>query len=97
MKNFYIELKWAAIFVCALFVWMYIEKLTGLHDVHIAKHLIYTNLFAIIAIAIYVLALRDKKQHFYNGLMSWKQGFISGIVTICCEHFYHARLFSEYH
>lgn len=28
----------------------------------------------------YFLALKNKKQSFFNGLMNWKQGFISGMV-----------------
>jgi len=59
---------------------MYFEKAIGLHDEHIGQHAIYTNFFAIIAILIYVLALRNKKNDFFNGSMNWKQGFISGIV-----------------
>lgn len=80
MRNFKIEFKWALIFIAALLVWMYIEKATGLHDTYIAQHLIYTNLFALIAISVYVLALRDKKLHFFNGKMNWKQGMISGVI-----------------
>lgn len=80
MKNFQIEFRWALIFSMALLLWMFLEKAIGLHDEYIAKHAIYTNLFAIVAIIIYVLALRNKKQHFFNGSMNWKQGFISGIV-----------------
>jgi len=80
MKNFKVEFKWATIFICAQLIWMYLEKASGLHDEHIAKHLIYTNFFGIIAISIYVLALRDKKRSFYYGIMSWKQGLVSGIV-----------------
>jgi hypothetical protein len=37
-------------------------------------------LFMIPAIWIYVLALKDKKLHYYNGVMSYKQGFISGLI-----------------
>jgi len=80
MKNFQIEFRWALIFSLALLVWMYFEKAIGLHDAHIGQHAIYTNLFAIIAIIIYVLALKDKKRSFFNGDMNWKQGFISGMV-----------------
>lgn len=80
MKNFKIEFKWAMIFILAQLVWMYLEKTTGLHDEHIGQHLIYTNLFGIVAIALYVLALRDKKQLFVNGKMNWKQGLVSGVV-----------------
>lgn len=80
MKNFKIEFKWAIIFILAQLGWMYLEKASGLHNEHIDQHLIYTNLFAIVAIVLYVLALRDKKLHFFKGTMNWKQGFISGIV-----------------
>ena len=29
---------------------------------------------------LYYLAFKDKKKNYYNGEMSWKQGFISGVV-----------------
>lgn len=80
MKNFRIEFRWALIFSMAQLAWMYFEKAIGLHDEHIGQHAIYTNLFAIIAIIIYVLALSNKKNDFFYGAMNWKQGFISGIV-----------------
>jgi len=80
MKNFKIEIKWALIFIVVQLIWMFLEKAVGLHDEHISKHLIFTNFFAIVAIIVYVLALRDKKNTFFKGTMNWKQGFISGIV-----------------
>lgn len=80
MKNFTIEIKWAVVFAAASLVWMFIEKSAGWHDVHIDKHPIYTNIFALVAIALYIFALREKKKKFFNGKMDWKQGFISGII-----------------
>lgn len=80
MSKFRIEIKWAVIFSLATLLWMVFEKSMGWHDVLIEKHAIYTNFFAIIAIAVYVLALLDKRKVDYNGKMSWKQGFISGII-----------------
>ena len=83
MKKYTIEIKWGAIFSIAMILWMILEKSVGLHDVHIDKHPIYTNLFAIVAIIIYILAIKDKKKNFFNNNMDWKQGFVSGIyVTI---------------
>lgn len=59
------------------------ERLIGLHDEHIANHAIYTNFFAIFAVAVYVFALRDKKKSPYGGTMTWNQGFTTGfIITI---------------
>ncbi len=61
-------------------VWMLLEKLAGLHDTHIDKHPVFTNFIAIPAILVYVLALLDKRKRDYNGIMSYKQGFISGLI-----------------
>lgn len=80
MGKIKLEIKWAFIFIATMLVWMVLEKLVGLHDTHIDKHMYMTNLFAIPAILIFVLALRAKKTKDYNGQMSYKQGFISGLI-----------------
>jgi hypothetical protein len=80
MKNIRIELKWAVIFILMGLSWMILEKLVGLHSTHIDKHAIYTNLVAIPAILIYYLALRDKRDNFYDGYMSYGKGFFAGSI-----------------
>lgn len=80
MKKFSIEIKWALIFVAVALMWMFLERLTGLHSTHIDKHATYTNLFAIPAILVYLLALREKRENAYSGSMTWKQGFVSGLI-----------------
>lgn len=80
MKTRTIEIKWAIIFSIVGLLWMLLEKLTGLHSTHIDKHMYLTNLFAISAIIVMVLALKDKKRNFYKGQMSYKQGFVSGLI-----------------
>jgi hypothetical protein len=80
MKNLKIEIKWAIIFSVIGLLWMLLEKLVGLHSTHIDKHMYLTNLFAIPAIIVMVLALKDKKKDFYGGQMTYKQGLISGII-----------------
>ncbi|MCK9450237.1 MAG: DUF4199 domain-containing protein [Bacteroidales bacterium] len=79
MKNLKIEIKWALIFVLTSLIWMLLERLSGLHSQYIDKHAIYTNLFAVPAILVYVFALRDKRNNFNEGIISYKQGFISGL------------------
>lgn len=79
MKKYSLEIKWGIIFTVAALLWMAIEKLAGWHDEGIANHAIYTNIFAIIAIALYVLALRSKRRQLGNQ-MTWKEGFISGAI-----------------
>lgn len=80
MKNFAIEIRWGIQFSLVSLVWMIFEKTMGWHDELIHKQAIYTNLFAFVAIAIYFLALYDKKKNFYQGTMDWKQGFVSGMI-----------------
>lgn len=80
MKKYSTEIKWGVIFAISTLVWMYFEKGMGWHDELIAQQLIYTNLFALVAIVIFVLALKEKRKKDFGGKMSWKQGFISGII-----------------
>ena len=80
MKNFSIEIKWGVLFSIVSLAWMLLEKTVGLHDQYIAKQAMYTNLFGLVAIGIYILALSDKKKNFYKNKMTWKQGFLSGMA-----------------
>lgn len=80
MHQIRIEVKWAIIFSLMTLAWMVLERISGLHGKYIDYHLYLTNLFAIPAILVMVMALRDKKASFYSGKMSYKQGLISGII-----------------
>lgn len=80
MKNYRIEIKWALIFTVTGLLWMVFEKAMGWHSENIEKHPLYTNFFGILAILIYFLALREKRKDFYDGLITWRQGFVSGIL-----------------
>lgn len=80
MKKIKIEIKWAFVFIVATLLWMLLERLAGLHDQYIDKHQYFTMIFVILAVWIYVLALKDKKKRYYNGRMSFKQSFVSGVI-----------------
>lgn len=80
MKTIKIEIKWALIFSVVGLLWMVLEKVCGLHGKYIDYQLYLTNLFAIPAIVVMVMALTDKKKRFYHGQMNYKQGLISGTV-----------------
>ena len=80
MKQYKIEIKWAVIFTIMTLLWMACEKLIGLHDQYIDRHLLYTNLIAIPAIAIYFFAIREKKINFYHGQMDFREGLRCGFV-----------------
>ena len=80
MKKLTIEIKWSFIYIIIALFWILFEKLLGLHDQYIDKHPIYSSLFVIPSIIVYIFALKDKKKNFYNGNMNWKQGFLTGIT-----------------
>ncbi|MFD2587529.1 DUF4199 domain-containing protein [Croceitalea marina] len=80
MKKFTTEIKWALLFTIAGLLWMLLEKILGWHDEHIAKHAVYTNFFAVIAIALYVFALVEKRNKDLGGKMTWFQGVASGML-----------------
>lgn len=79
MKKYAVELKWALLFSGVTLAWVFLEKSVGLHGPHIAKQPIYGYLFAPLAIALYVLALREKKFKTFSGMLTWRQGLVSGI------------------
>jgi len=88
LSNLKIEIKWAAIFVGFTLLWLTMEKTLGFHDEKIAQHPIITNIIMIPAILIYLFGLLDKRKNSYDGIMSFKQGFVAGFtisifVTIC--------------
>lgn len=80
MISLKIEIKWAIYFSLMGLAWMLLEKLSGLHSTHIAYHQYLTNLFAIPAIWFCVMALKDKKNNFYGGTITYLQGLVSGSV-----------------
>ncbi|MEL6842716.1 MAG: DUF4199 domain-containing protein [Bacteroidota bacterium] len=80
MNKYRTEIKWGLIFTGMMLLWMIGESLTGLHDEHIDKHPIFTNLILFPAIIIFVLALREKRDKDLNGKMTWMQGFIAGLI-----------------
>ena len=80
MKNIKIEIKWALIFIFISLAWMALEKALGWHDEKIADHATLTNIFAFPAIAIYGFALLDKRKNYYHGRMTYKKGFLAGLV-----------------
>lgn len=80
MNKISIEIKWGIIFSLVGLLWIVLEKLSGLHDTYLDYHLYLTNLFAIPAIIVMVLALKDKKKNFYDGDMTYSEGMLSGVV-----------------
>ena len=79
-NNYKLEIKWGLIFLSMSLIWMILEKISGLHDENLKYHQYFTSLIFFPAVTVYVLALKDKKKKYYNGVMSYKQGFITGLI-----------------
>lgn len=79
MKKFAIEIKWGIRYFFAYLVWVYIEKMSGYYSEKIDDYLLYSMLFNVIAIFIYIMAIKDKKKNYFNNSMDWKQGAVTGI------------------
>jgi nitrate/nitrite transporter NarK len=80
MKQFSIEFKWAFNFFIASMLWMMIEKTLGYHDEKIQYQPLFAMIFGLVTVGIYILALREKKQKFYQNQMNWREGFVSGLT-----------------
>ena len=80
MSKYKTEIKWGIIFVLATLIWNFLEKSLGFHGENIEQHPVVTNFFFIPAILIYVLGIREKREKDLGGNMTFKQGFIAGMI-----------------
>ncbi|MGC4042090.1 MAG: DUF4199 domain-containing protein [Flavobacterium sp.] len=79
-KNYTIEIKWAIRFTLLTLAWAIGEKAIGLHDQYIENYGMCSLLFFFPAVLFFFLAIREKKKYVYNNSMTWRQGFVSGII-----------------
>ena len=83
MGTYKTEIKWGVIFTLVMLLWMVFERLMGWHGENIDQHATMSIIFAVVAIAIYVFALLDKRNNDLGGRMTWSQGFTSGFwITV---------------
>ena len=80
MKNFAIEIRWAIIAIVLSVFWIFLEKSLGLYDTNLKWQPLFSMLIGFAVIPLYYFAIRDKKKNFYNGVITWKQGFFTGLI-----------------
>jgi hypothetical protein len=80
MGKFKTEIKWGIIFVLTTLIWNFLEKSLGFHGENIAQHAVVSNFFMIPAFFIYVLGIREKREKDLGGTMTFKEGFIAGMI-----------------
>jgi hypothetical protein len=97
------EIIFGLLFFGMNLLWMWGEKLAGLHDVNIADHATYTNLFAIPSVLLYAFAMY-KKQKDLGMQMPFMIGLKSGIgitlivtaLTPMMQYIIHTIITPEY-
>lgn len=81
MEKFKIEFKWASIFTGIHLIWIYIEKYLGLHDEYIDYHSIVGLVILLPLCLVIFLNLKEKREEYYKGKMSWQKAFFSGVLV----------------
>ena len=79
MKSWDLEMKWGLLFTLVALLWMVMEKALGWHDEHLDKHMLLTNLFAIPAIWVFVLAMKEIRIKRFGGQINFKQAFVAAL------------------
>ena len=64
-------------FVLSAILWHLFERIFGLHGEYIHLHPLFTNLFFIPTVVLYVLALKEKRRKL-GGNITYKQAFFAG-------------------
>lgn len=104
MKKFAIEIKWGIRYAFLWILWLFIEKSSGYYEAKIADHALYSMLFIFVTIFVYYVAIKEKKNDFFKGEMSWKQGCVTGIfltivmaiLTPICQIIFHKAIAPEF-
>lgn len=104
MKKFAIEIKWGIRYAFIWILWLFIEKSSGYYDVKIKDYALYSMLFTFVLIFVYYVAIKEKKNDFFKGEMSWKQGCTTGIfltivmaiLTPFCQIIFHKAIAPEF-
>ena len=79
MKKFAIEIKWGIRYIFVVLAWVLLEKYTGAYAHHIDYYFLYSLGFYVLAFLMYLLAIKEKKESYFQNAMEWKQGCVSGI------------------
>lgn len=79
MKKFAIEIKWGIRYTFCYLAWAILEKSLGIYDENMRYYILSSFFFYGFAVFIYALVLREKKAHYFNNQMDWKQGCATGL------------------
>lgn len=75
-----IELKWTVILFAMTLLWKLFEKMMGWHGPRIDQHALYSNLYDLLFVVLFIFSLLEERKKAANQKFSWRQGFLSGII-----------------
>jgi uncharacterized membrane protein YjgN (DUF898 family) len=78
--KFKIEIKWAIIYFVMTIAWSALGKLLGFHSNRIEHNVLFNGLVIFPSFAVYLFALLDKRKNYFDGTMTFRQGFVSGMI-----------------
>lgn len=85
MSKFAIEIKWAIRFTLFAMAWVMLEKAIGWHSLSYIEYLLTCFLFAVPGAILIYLTIKEKRDHYYKGEMTWMQGTLCGLfLTFIC-------------
>lgn len=85
MKAYLIEIRYAFFISAVTFIWLMLEYLLGFQDEYVSYHSLVSKLALVIPIAFTFAALRQKREEYYDGVISFRQAFQSGaLIAIIC-------------
>jgi hypothetical protein len=59
---------------------VYFEKYLGYHDTNVSSQPIFSFWLMVPQALIYIVAIRQKRERYYGGEITWQKAFISGVV-----------------
>jgi hypothetical protein len=59
---------------------VYFEKVLGYHDEYVSSQAIFSFWLMIPQALIYIASIRQKREKYYGGEITWQKAFISGVV-----------------
>jgi FtsH-binding integral membrane protein len=88
MQRLSIEIRYAFFISASTFIWLMLEYLLGFQDEYVSFHPVVSMVVLIFPIAFTFVALRKKRDEYYEGVITFGQAFQSGIIiAIICAVF----------
>lgn len=80
MRGFSTEFKWSAVFMLGMIVWIFAERLVGLHQEHLNRLADSRHALMIVLACCHLACLHEKRKKQYGDQMRYWDGLVSCFV-----------------